>query len=633
MFKKFSFVLPLSLCMWANQTVAQPTETDHSVSELLVTGTIIDDESVFESIPKDSLTAEKIALLQPATVIDLLRGFPGVDVAQQGGEGGLTFISIRGGDPNFTVVMIDGVKVDDPTNSRGGGYDFAGLDPLMIERIDVYSGSYSAVYGSDALGGTISVTTKSAAASGGTITAEIGTNDSRAGAFHVTGAITDSIYASAAAVTRQGSSEVDGDSIERQQLALKLNNIQTSSNDLSWAFNVFISDASATSFPYASGGDQLALVREVEDRDFDQIIAGGRVEWSPLSNWDAKLAMGWSRYEEENDSPGIAPGVLSGVPSIITDSQYDRANVTLSNSLYLSDALTIGFGGEVIREEGEIKSLIDFGFPLPANFSRNRDTTALFGEAAFSISEDVALVASLRHDDAEEITSTNGRFAININFPNTNTSASFMYAEGFKLPSLFALGHPLTGNLDLDPEESESYSINIEQPFANEKGALSLRLYSNKFKNLVDFDSDIFSHVNRSSATAKGIDVTIQVRLNDELSLSSNIGYLDTDVSDGTKLERRPEWKGNLTLLWVPSEAWLVSVRGNVNGEFYDVSVPTGEVSLDGYIDVDVSIQRALTEKVSLKLLVDNLLNSSYEESVGFSAPGRQARLAISVRL
>ena len=68
------------------------------------------------------------------------------------------------------------------------------------------------------------------------------------------------------------------------------------------------------------------------------------------------------------------------------------------------------------------------------------------------------------------------------------------------------------------------------------------------------------------------------------------------------------KWKGNLTLLWAPSEAWLVSVRGNVNGDFYDVSVPTGEVSLDGYTDIDLSIQRDLTEKVSLKLLVDNLV-------------------------
>lgn len=102
--------------------------------------------------------------------------------------------------------------------------------------------------------------------------------------------------------------------------------------------------------------------------------------------------------------------------------------------------------------------------------------------------------------------------------------------------------------------------------------------------------------------------MTIRTRFNDELSLSGNIGYLDTDLSDGTKLERRPKWKGNLTLLRAPSEAWLVSVRGNVNGDFYDVSVPTGEVSLDGYTDIDLSIQRDLTEKVTLKLLVDNLV-------------------------
>ena len=99
-----------------------------TIPEVLVTGTVIDDPAVFDQVHREVITAEDIARLSPPTTVDLFRSIPGVDVSQQGGPGGIATVSIRGGDPNFTVVMIDGVKVDDPTNSRGGGYDFAGLD-------------------------------------------------------------------------------------------------------------------------------------------------------------------------------------------------------------------------------------------------------------------------------------------------------------------------------------------------------------------------------------------------------------------------------------------------------------------------------------------------------------------------
>ena len=268
-----------------------------------------------------------------------------------------------------------------------------------------------------------------------------------------------------------------------------------------------------------------------------------------------------------------------------------------------------------------------------ADFSQTRDTWALFGEAAIAIGEKYSLVTSLRHDDVEAISSTNARIAANVDFDRTNTSASFSYAEGFKLPSLFALGHPLVGNLQLKPETSESFAVNLDQPIAGQRASLSLGFYHNKFKDLVDFDPETFSHVNRSSVTAKGVDVVVSVELNTRLRLNGKIGYLDAEVSDGTKLEHRPEWKGGLSLAWEPSESWLITINGKINDDFYGLAVPTGMILLDGYTRFDTSIRWSLSERIDLKLLVNNLFDSDYEEAVGFSTAGRQVRLAFSGRL
>ena len=233
----------------------------------------------------------------------------------------------------------------------------------------------------------------------------------------------------------------------------------------------------------------------------------GDLGWSPLASWRTRLSASWSEYQEDSDSPGIAPGEIFGVPPILSARTFERANAVFSNTLSPTETLRLGLGGELIREEGKIKSLIDFGFPIPADFDQTRDTWAVFAEASLEVNERINFIASVRHDDAGEIDSTTGRLAANVNFPNTGTSVWLIYGESFKLASLFALGDPLTGNPDLDPEESKNLEFRVEQSAYDNRLDMSLSLYRNEFDNLVDFDVDTFSHVNLSGVTTRGVDL------------------------------------------------------------------------------------------------------------------------------
>ena len=618
--------------LWSGLAVSG--DVSDVADEVTVTGTVIKRATVFEDVIKKSLSFDEIAALQPSTVLDLLQLIPGLDVSQQGGPGGLTFVSIRGGDPNFTVVMVDGVKVDDPTNSRGGGFDFAGLDPMMIESIDVFYGSHSAVYGSDALGGVISVTTKSTSTVlRGSGSLEVGTDDAWAGAANISGALSNSVGGSLSAVNRQGNEAVEGDSIKRQQVSAKLTGRHNFENELDWGLNFFVSNADATAFPIASGGDQLAIIRAAEERQFEQYVAGGRIGGLARENWQINLAAGWAYYEEENDSPGIAAGVLTGVPPVTTNSDYERANVTLYNTFNLTNSFLLGIGAEGIHEKGTIDSVIDFGFPVPASFSKSRDTWSIFAEVAVDVTEQFKLLGSVRHDDVENIDSTNARIVANMDFIRARTSTALSYAEGFKVPSLFALGHSLTGNPNLKSETSKSYSLYVRQPVAGQDASVSMTFYYNKFNNLVDFDAATFSHVNRARATAKGVDLSVQAALGSKLQFTGRVGYLDTKVNDGTRLERRPKWKGGATMQWKPDEKWLVTIQSHVRGEFYDSAIPTGGLLLDGFARIDAVIRWKATGKIDLKLNIDNIFDNSYEEVVGFSNPGVQVNFSVSGQL
>lgn len=101
------------------------------------------------------LSRDYIESSRSETAADLLRAAPFLQIAQSGGSGGLTTITIRGSKPNFVMVLIDGIPVNDITTSLGGSFDFSSLPLDNIERIEIIRGPLSSIYGSDAIGGVI----------------------------------------------------------------------------------------------------------------------------------------------------------------------------------------------------------------------------------------------------------------------------------------------------------------------------------------------------------------------------------------------------------------------------------------------------------------------------------------------
>ncbi len=601
---------------------------------VLVRGTIVSGVDASDAVYRAGLDSEQITALNAPDVATVLRSLPGIDAASQGGGGGLVYVSIRGGDPNFTVVLIDGVQVDDPTNSRGGGFDFSGLNPAMLERVEVFYGSFSAVFGSAALGGVISITTKGAApAETVSASVEVGTDGVWGAVAQLSGQSDNGYYGGISASARDTGDAVEGDSMEQEQVAVHFGKTADSALGLSWKLNLFGSDSDATSFPTASGGDRLAVIRDTESRDFEQRTAGGYLAWSPLPVWRMELRGGYSHYEELNDSPAIVPGELTGVPPTVTDSEYERTNVSLWNTFYPSDGLTLGLGAELAEEDGRIDSVIDFGFPLPATFDEKRDTWAVFGEASYT-GEFYTLLGSVRHDDVEDVSTTNSRLAASFDIQPADATLWLNYSEGFKMPSLFALGHSLTGNPDLEPESSESLSGTFEKYLGASGSSLSFTVFKNRFKDLVDFDAATFRHVNRARAETKGVELGLQSALTAEFEIRAYVGYLDSEVSDGTKLEHRPEWKFGADATWRPTDRLMLVLNdGYGNDGSYSLSVPTGETSVDGYVRFDLGVHWRLSEHFEIRGQVDNLFDEDYEEVVGFSPRGRQARLTVTATL
>ena len=113
------------------------------------------------------IAQQEILDTQPERIEDLLARVTGAHVDAAGATGGFASVYLRGAENSHLLVLVDGVKLNDPTTTRGSAYDLSSLDVSQIERIELLRGPASAVYGGEALAGVLHVITKPVVAQSG----------------------------------------------------------------------------------------------------------------------------------------------------------------------------------------------------------------------------------------------------------------------------------------------------------------------------------------------------------------------------------------------------------------------------------------------------------------------------------
>ncbi|PCI50444.1 MAG: hypothetical protein COB49_03855 [Alphaproteobacteria bacterium] len=601
------------------------------IENMVVTGSNIPyrkaGESVYTEILDSSLLDHKI----DGNFIDIFRGLAGIDVSQIGGDGGITLISVRGGDPNFTAILIDGVKVNNPTNSRGGGFDFSALDPAMIDHVEIVRGPASPIIGSGAVSGVINlITRKTKGQQYFSMNGRAGTDESFALSSSYSRPLGEDGDISMSASYAQGGNEIEGNELERLNLNIG------AGGDITENFNIrmglFYSDRDAKNFPEDSGGPRLAVLRDLQERNGDFFSGYIKSIYSVNNKIQINTIYNMTRIDERVFSPAIAPGVFNGVPSFTTVTNYNRDEIILSGLYQLSDNVKINLGAAYLQEKGEDSGFVDFGFVIPTNFSLKRNTKSIFAELRISEIYGCEVSASGRLDDPNLLKSElNFKSGLDCSLNDGSASIFAIWGEGFKLPSFAALGNPLVGNAELRPEKSSNFEIGLRQKLLNNKIWLELRYYSNRFTDLIDFDPEIFQNVNRDLVTVKGVEFSSNLSVSDQLKVNMNISYTDTNViNSDVKLRNRPRWKGNIGAVLKPNNDLTVGLFVNVKGKFMESSIITGNRELSGYTTVNLTVVQKIGASLRLKLSIKNLLEKKYEEILGFPAAGRVAQLALN---
>ncbi len=598
---------------------------DENVMErVVVTGTTVP-VSISE-FPSDITVIDQqyIESSHARSVSELLMTVPGIFVDQPGGRGGISSVYLRGADPNFTLILLDGVKLNDPNNSRGGSFDLSTLGTDNVERIEVIKGPQSAVYGSDAIAGVINIITKSGETPRRS-TLEIFAQTEGGFRFLAEsrgkhGPLSHSLSAS----YTDGGDPTPGNRFKSPTF---ISNIGYTEDKLEIKSISRFSHIESANFPDDSGGPEFAVIRETEERDFNQFLSGLKFIHFTGERWANNLNLFLTYIEEDADSPGVAPGLRDpfGIPANAVNSEYTRLEAEFITVFNISAVNSISIGIDTQYERGKNSGTIFAGEEIPTNFKEDRFTVSPLIELKLNILKEIYLLGGGRIDYTDGFdTEVSPHIGILYNLKKSRTTFSANWGEGFKLPSFFALGNPIVGNEKLRAETSDSFDFKVGQLLFNESLSIAATVFYNRFSNLIDFDEGPPPRlINLDEVVTKGFEFEVKTKEVFNTAFYGNLSYIKSNIVNSPEnLRNRPEWLANFSVVWTPVSFFEFFTNINYAGSFFDSSIPTGEVKIGDYLLVDSAVTFYIKKNLKIYLEIENVFDQKFQQAVGFDAPG-----------
>ena len=597
---------------------------------------------------------------------DALAFVPGLSVARNGSAGTTTSVFTRGGESDFTMVLLDGVRV----NFFGGGADLSQIPLVDVERVEVVRGPQSAVFGSDAIGGVIQIVTKrrtrdrvDAFVEGGSL----GTMRARAGAsggrngwfwngaadrwqsdgFTGTAAATgtrvlnddgDASHVAAGGGFSRGGREVRGQAqFSRTDRGFPG---PFGSNPIGAYTAIDTISRSANSRNQASG-------------DWSEPFgSGGRVRQRTtvaVADFDADFLSRFGASE-------------SGTRRVSLRSQTDAA---LSSTV----GLTAGF--ETLRERGTSTYITGTsGTAIPVD----RRVTGYFGEARLTPATNVSIAAGVRVEQirrdaldadpfafqprpafaGETITSVNPKVSVAYRIPGASdgseTRLRASAGTGIRSPDAFEIA--FTDNAGLKPERSRSLNVGIQQSLVGGRVAIDGAVFFNTYDDLIVAVGHSFQNAsqfrtdNISNARARGVELGGSIRPDVHLDVRATYTFLSTEILSvdraagqvpspykaGEALIRRPRQQGTLAVTYARGRVSAFS-QATFRGQVRDVEPSFGAFggvfTAAGYGVVDLGASVRVVRGMELFGRVENVGGRRYESAYGFPAPGTLAFVGI----
>lgn len=628
--RRFAFLLSSALTVItpavAAEAPAQSVEGDTAIT-VLATGSKIAIEQSGQSV--SVVGSQEIVSIQGPDFTRVLERLPGVTISRNGDLGALTSVRVRGAEADQMLVLIDGVRVNDSA-STGGGYDFGGLLSGGLERVELLRGSNSVIWGSQAIGGVLAMTSRELNGIDGSL--EYGARES-----------------------------VNGDAavgLVRDGYALGLNG----------------------GYARTDGISSAALGTEADGFRQWRVGGRGRVDLAPglsasvtgryadsRTDIDGYVDMGNYNYVLTDTTEYQTVREASGRAALA----YEGGALTLQGGAALADTRrayfdapgdAANFQSKGRSERLDMSGVVDLSGGFRVNFGVDsewtRFSTTYDSEKKARLSSahvllgygtgPLNLAAGVRLDDHSRFGSewtfgANGSLVI---AEGWRVRAS--YGEGFKAPTLYQL-YSNYGNVTLMPEHSRSADVALEKGDRNSPLHFAATLFRRDTHDMMDFISctgrttgicanrPYGTYDNFAKARADGVEIELGAKVDANFRAQAVYTYVKSinrtagEVRNGNDLARRPRHTLTVSADWTSPLAGLaVGADLRLVGDSFDD--PDNSVRLDGYQVVTLRASLPLTAEIELFGRVENLSDTKYQTSAGYGSAGRSAYVGARAR-
>ncbi len=542
---------------------------------------------------------------------DMINNLSTLHQKKSGGAGQTSSIFIRGANSEHTMVLIDGIELNDPSQTSRG-VNFANIDTNNIERVEILHGPQGVLYGSDALGGVINIITKKGSAEKRTYSLEsrYGSNQSYKGKISSRGHLGKLLYSLginhqetegfSAANEKRNNSEKDG--YRHSAISTSLTYPINRDNKLNYngRFSISKTDQDRYSFALSSIVDDPNYIYKEE-------LYSNQISYhSNFKKVRSKLVFSQQNFKRQDKN------IPDALDSTNAKYDYDGTNrkIDHQSTIYIDEQNSLIAGWDYRKE----RMSTDFN-DLPS--MREIYSSSRSGFLLHNWNNDILLLSGGFRNSKQEDFDSNTTYKLSFNYKlfKKLTSLKGNYSTGIKNPSIYQL-YSQDGNRNLKAEEAKSYELGIRQNISN--SWLQLTYFHNDFENLIGYSNGVFYNVNLSRSY--GVELKAQTPIGDRFALEANYQQMKT-LNRKTKkyLQNRPERKLNLALSYIPSDQLTIDLQASHIGRRNDYP----DIAMPSYTIYSLAADYLLIDNFKLALEVENLTNKDYEELSGYGTGGR----------
>lgn len=581
------------------------------------------------------LTQAAIEARQTTAVAELLAQTPGVSYSRNGGVGAANSLYIRGAEGHHTVVLIDGVKLNDPSSTQGG-FNFGNLLVGDAARIEVLRGAQSTLWGSQAIGGVVNiVTTEPTEAFQGGLDAEAGARGTTYFRGGVGGAnerlswrLAASRYATDGFSAYATGTEDDG----------------YDNTGLSGRLNLKITDAVSLDLRSVwSSGRADFDAWNGDSRDYgktQELVAYAGLNIDLL---DGRFRNRIGYAHTDTDRRNFNPD--SKIQPLTFDSEGQNRRWEYQGAFAVTETLNTTFGVEHEKSEMKARSLGDWN--PDADYGRGEaELNSVYGQVQWTVLDGLTLTGGLRYDDhAQYGDNLLGQVAAAWALNDGATVLRASWGQGFRAPGLYEL-YSEYGSLDLQPEEAESWEIGVEQRLFD-RAVVSATYFQRDSDNEINYANCLPGdahpicsqpyggyYQNIQKAETKGVELIGRLDVTERLHLNANYTWTDAKNAvgdhEGKRLRLRPEHMGNLAADydWAFGLKTGLSVR-YVGETFNDLA---NAVKVDAFTLVDLRASYPIDDNLEVYGRIENAFDEDYQTVLGYGTAGRGVFGGVRVR-